>query len=210
MKLYMVPAAPNPSKVTLYVAEKEATGVDLGLEQVMVNPIKNEQRSAEHLARNPFGTLPVLELDDGSYLIESLAIIEFLEELHPQPSFWGDDPVTRGRARDVERTIATRLLGPVADFVHATNSPLGLPEDPERAASVQEHLPVAWRYVEDLLSDEREFVAGPAVTVGDVTLAACLQFMRFAGFELIADYPRLVKWDLRFRARPGPASVLRF
>jgi len=86
MKLYLLPGAPNPTKVALYVAEKEALGVDLGLETEVLNPFKGEQKTPEHLARNPFGTLPVLHTDVGNYLFESLAIMEFLEEKCPEPS----------------------------------------------------------------------------------------------------------------------------
>ena len=90
MKLYMVPAAPNPTKVMLYIAEKTTAGAEMGIEQVLVNALKNEQRSAEHLARNPFGSLPVLEVADKDYIVESLAIIEYLEERFPQPTLWGE------------------------------------------------------------------------------------------------------------------------
>ena len=58
----MVPAAPNPTKVMLYIAERKAMGVDLGVEQIVVNTLKGKHREPEHLARNPFGTLPVLAL----------------------------------------------------------------------------------------------------------------------------------------------------
>ena len=78
MRLYMVPAAPNPTKVMLYIAEREASGGALPIEQIVVNTLKGRHREPEHLARNPFGTLPVLELADGRYLLESLSIIRFL------------------------------------------------------------------------------------------------------------------------------------
>ena len=60
MKLFTVPLAPNPMRVTLYLAERRALGADIPVETVIVNTLKGEHRQAEHLARNPFGTLPVL------------------------------------------------------------------------------------------------------------------------------------------------------
>ena len=86
MKLYVTPVAPNPTRVRLYVAEKMAGGVDMDLSEILVNLIKGEQNSAEHLARNPFGRVPVLELSDGSHLGESLAIMETLDKVRAQ---WG-------------------------------------------------------------------------------------------------------------------------
>jgi len=76
MLLYVFPIAPNPTRVRLYLAEKQAAGARIELEQVNVNLREGQQRSPEHLARNPFGRLPVLELADGTHLTESLTIIQ--------------------------------------------------------------------------------------------------------------------------------------
>ncbi len=93
MKLYIFPVAPNPTKVRLYLAEKSAGGAEISLTEVTVNLREGEQNRVEHLARNSFAKLPVLELDDGTHLIESLAIIEYLEELHPHPPMMGATPL---------------------------------------------------------------------------------------------------------------------
>ena len=61
MKLYHFPAAPNPARVLFYLKEKQITDVEL----VLVDFFQGQQNSAEHLARSPQGTVPVLELDDG-------------------------------------------------------------------------------------------------------------------------------------------------
>ena len=131
MKLYMVPLAPNPTKVMLYIAERAELGVELPIEQIVVNTVKGRHKEPEHLARNPFGTVPTLELDDGSYLVESLAIIEYLEDAYPDNNLLGDDPLTRARARDVERVIDLRVARQMGGYAHATNSPLGKPADHE-------------------------------------------------------------------------------
>ena len=101
MKLYMVPLAPNPTKVMLYIAERAELGTEMGIEQIVVNTVKGRHKEPEHLARNPFGTVPTLELDDGSFLVESLAIIEYLEELHQEPPLIGASPAERSRVREL-------------------------------------------------------------------------------------------------------------
>ncbi len=73
MKLYTMIVAPNPAKVLLYLAERQEAGADLPIERVEINPFEGELNGDAHLARSPFGTVPVLELDDGSYIFESLA-----------------------------------------------------------------------------------------------------------------------------------------
>ena len=165
MKIYVFPIAPNPTKVRLYLAEKAAGGAKIELTEVMVNLPAGEQRSPEHLSRNPFGKLPVLEFDDGTHLIESLAIIEYLEERHPDPPMIGSDALERARVRELERIAELGVLFPVARILHATNSPLGLPAVPEMASYFREALPDALGVLDARLADGRPFVAGERPTM---------------------------------------------
>ncbi len=210
MKLYMVPAAPNPTKVMLYIAEKTAAGAEMDVKQVLVNTLKNEQKSEEHLARNPFGSLPVLEVADNDYIVESLAIIDYLEERFPQPVMWGNGTRERIRARELERIADLRVLLQIGRYVHTTKSPLGLPPNPGAAAQVRQALPVVFQYFENVLADGRALLLGDRVSVADCTLQAALQFMRFAKFDLIADYPHLTRWDAAYRQRAAAKAVLKF
>lgn len=208
VKLYVFPIAPNPTKVRLYLAEKREGGAAIDLEEVTVDLRKGEQRSPEHRARNPFGTLPVLELDDGRFLLESLAIIEYLEELHPEPALIGGDPLERARVRELERIADLGVLFPVAMIVHATNSPLGLAPKPEVAAVFRERLPRALRVLDERLADDRLFLAGGRPSVADCTLAAALQFGRFGGVPLDPSLEKIGRWDRHFRERPAAKAVL--
>lgn len=210
MKLYTVPLAPNPTKVMLYIAEREELGTVMGIEQVLVNTVKGLHKTPEHLARNPFGTLPTLELDDGSYLVESLAIIEYLEDKFPQSALLGSSPEQRGRARDVERVIDLRLAGPMGAFGHAVNSPLGYPRDPDKAAQLKESMQPPLDYLENLLSDGRPLLLGESVSIADCTLQASLQFMRYIEADIFGDRLLLRNWDERYRDRPAAQAVLRW
>jgi glutathione S-transferase len=208
MKLYVFQMAPNPTKVRLYLAEKTAGGAAIDLQQVTVNLPKGEQRMPEHLARNPFGRLPVLELDDGSYLSESLAIIEYLEECYPEPPLIGRTALERARVRELERIAELGVLLPIGRIIHATNSPLGLPPNPPVAEHFRKMLPEALRVLDARLSDGRPFVAGNRPSIADCTLAAALQFARFGKVESDPAYQHLGQWDARYRARPAAKSVL--
>ena len=210
MKLYMLPAAPNPTKVMLYIAERAHAGTDMDIEQIVVNTLKGRQREPEHLARNPFGTLPVLELDDGSYLIESRSIIGYLEDKYPQGALLSGDVETRAKARDLERTVEMRVAQPLGRYVHAVNSPLGLPPDPAAAAEIEESLPTALGYLEDLLADGRACLTGEQVSIADCTLQSGFQFARFGKVDLLGDFTALKAWDERYRARPAAIDVLKF
>ncbi|MBI3782268.1 MAG: glutathione S-transferase family protein [Deltaproteobacteria bacterium] len=208
MKLYIFPIAPNPTKVRLYLAEKIAGGAVIDLPQIMVDLREGEQKRPEHLARNPFGKLPVLELDDGSHLIESLAIIEYLEECHPEPPMIGRTTLERARMRELERIADLGMLLQVGRIIHATKSPLGLPPNPGVAESARAMLPDALRVLDDRMADGRPFVAGAAPGIADCTLASAFQFARFGGVEIPADFQYLTRWDAAYRARPAAQQVL--
>lgn len=210
MKLYMVPLAPNPTRVMLYIAEREALGVDLGVEQVVVNPNKGEQNAPDHLARNPFGTLPVLEFEPSRYLIESRVIVDYLEDAVAGPSLFPADVAERALVRDLERVIELRMALPIMRLVHAENSPLGFAPKPALAAELRENMQGPLRFLNDLLGDERPFLAGNAVSLADCTLAAALQFARFAKIDVLETLDRLQQWDARYRERAAPGSVLRW
>jgi glutathione S-transferase len=195
MKFYTFPPAPNPARVGFYLREK---GIDL--ETVLVDFTKGEQNTPEHLARNPAGTAPVLELDDGSYLTESLAIIEYLEELFPDPPMIGADPLSRARTREAERDIEFAVMLRIIRYVHAHKSPLGLPPNPAVAEQELNRLPNGLKRVEARL-EGNEFVMGAAPSIADCTLLAALNFGRFADLEPGAEYPNMGAWYERYALR---------
>lgn len=208
MKLYVFPVAPQPTRVRLYLAEKRAAGAQIDFEEVNLNLSAGKQHSPEHLARNPLGRLPVLELPDGSHLTESLAIIQYLEELHPDPPMIGTDPLARARVYELERIAELGVMLPIARIVHATRSPLGSPTNPELAAHYRTLLPKAVALLEERISDGRPFIAGARPTIADCTLAAALQFARFGGVEIAPGFQALARWDRAYRERPAARSVL--
>ncbi len=210
MKLYMVPLAPNPTKVMLYIAEREQLGTAMAIEQIVVNTVKGRHKEPEHLARNPFGTVPTLELDDGSFLVESLAIIEYLEDKFPDGALVAGTPEEKGHARDVERIVDLRLAGPMGGYGHAVNSPLGYPKDEAKAAQLEAAMAAPLDYLENLLADGRPLLLGDRVSIADCTLAASLQFVRYVEADVFGERPLLRGWDQRYRERPAAQAVLKW
>jgi glutathione S-transferase len=210
VKLYVFIGAPNPTRVRLYLAEKAAAGTRVPLEEVMVNLLQGEQKRPEHLARNPLGKLPVLELEDGTFLSESVAIIEYLEELHPDPPMIGADARARARVRELDRIAEAGVLRCVAGLVHATRSPLGWPPSPEVAEHYRAQLPAGLAVLEGVLADGRPFVAGERPSVADCTLQAAFQFARFREIAIDPAFEQLARWDRAYREREPARSVLVF
>ncbi len=208
MRLYVFPVAPNPTKVRMFLSEKAAGGAKIELEQVTVNLPGGEQKRSEHLGRDEFGKVPLLELDDGTHLIESLAIIEYLEELHPDPPLIGRSALERARVRELERIAELGVLRVVAQIVHTTDSPLGLPPISEVADYFRAALPAALGALDQRLADGRPFLAGERPSIADCTLAAAFQFARFRKVEIDPACANLARWDRAYRQRPSAQSVL--
>lgn len=198
MKIHDFPLAPNPRRVRTYLKEK-----GLEIEFALVNLIEGQHKSEAFLAMNPLGSVPVLELDDGSFLSESLAIIEYFEELHPEPTMWGETPIERARARRLERLAELGALNRTARWVHATNSPLPtVKPNPELARQLREELET----YQALLNRElegRPFLAGDRPTVGDCTLFAAFSFGGMRDLDLGEGYPELARWFAAFSQRPS-------
>ena len=197
MKFYYFPVAPNPTRVRTYIREK---GIEL--EEIEVSLREGEQNSPEHLARNPRGALPVLELDSGEFICESLPMMEFLEELYPQPVMIGADPVARLKTREFERQVETTVLNRIGRIVHATNSPLGLPPNPAVAEPEQERLPAALALVDERIADQ-PFAMGSSPSIVDCTLFAGLFFGEFFGVTVPTENANLRRWYEDFKQRPS-------
>ena len=202
MKIYVFSLAPNPAKVLLYLAEK---GLD-AIERVPVSLLHGEQNQPEHLARDPFGRVPVLELDDGSFLPESTAIVEYLEELFPDPPLIGATPEARAQVRSRERMVDQGVLIAGARLVHSTRSPLGLPPNPGVAESARSALDRTLAVVDGWL-EKTEFVAGPELTIADCTMWAGLRFQRAFELDAHEGFENVARWQRTLDARPSTAQV---
>ena len=199
MKIYDFAGAPNPKKLRAYLAEK---GLTVPIETVDV--IGGQNRAPEFLAKNPLGGLPVLELDDGSHLTESLAIIEFFEEQHPEPPMIGRTPLERARTREVERICEFGVLGTVATIFQNTHPFFAarVKQSPEAAENARGRLENALRVLNDRLS-RTTFVAGEAPTIADCTLVAGLDFAAFGGVEIPTRFEHVHRWYQAFKQRPS-------
>jgi glutathione S-transferase len=205
MKIYDFVGAPNPKKLRVYLAEK---GLTIPLEQV--NIAAGENRKPEFLKKNPAGGLPVLELDDGSHLPESLAIIEYLEELHPNPPMIGTTPLERARVRALERVCELGVLSRVAAYFQ--NSHPFMAGRIKQSADAAENARTGLAGVLKMLDahvGKGPFIAGPRPTIADCTLYASYEFGEFAGIPLGEVDPslrNLAAWHAGFRERPSARS----
>jgi glutathione S-transferase len=202
MKLYDFSLAPNPKRVRVYLAEK---GLQVPIEQV--NIMAGENRTPEFLAKNPLGGLPVLELDDGSHLTESVAIMEYLEDLHPNPPMIGTTPIERARVREVERICELGVLGRVGTIFQNTSPFFAgrVKQSPDAAESAKTFLEGNLRVLDGMIGSN-PFVAGKAPSIADCTLCAALGFAEFAQVPVDPKYGNLHRWYEAFKKRPSAAA----
>ena len=201
MKLLDFNLAPNPKKARVYLREK---GLTIPIEPVDV--LAGQNRTPEFLARvNPLGGLPVLELDDGTHLTESLAIIEYLEELHPEPPMLGTTPLERARVREIERICDLGVLLTVGTVFQNTSPFFAgrIKQSADAAETARSRLATATTVVDRTIGS-KPFVAGARPTIADCTLFAACEFAAFAGAAIdYAKLPNLARWYEGFKQRPS-------
>jgi glutathione S-transferase len=199
MKIFDFAGAPNPKKLRVYLAEK---GITVPLESVDI--ISGQNRAPEFLKKNPLGGLPVLELDDGSYLPESLAIMEYFEELHPDPPMIGTTPTERARTRAAERIAELGVLAQVGTIFQNTHPFMAgrIKQSPDAAENARTRLNSSLKVLDDMLGAQ-PFVAGSRPTIADCTLFAALEFGAFAGVEIDPAHKNVHRWQESFKQRPS-------
>jgi glutathione S-transferase len=199
MKLYSAPFAPNPRRVTMFLAEKgigdiEIVNVDLG---------KGEQRTPEYRAKSPLAQAPALELDDGRCLTESRAICGYLEALYPDPNLMGRDPFERAEIEQWDRRVELLFMLPLMYWVRHSHPALAAVEKnqtPEVAAFNQTQAMALGRFLDRELAN-RDWIAGDRFTIADITAACGVDFAKLMKWRPGEDMPNLKRWRDRFAER---------
>ncbi len=199
MKLYNS-IGPNPRVVRMFMAER---GITLPLEEVDLRG--GENRREPYLAKNPFGQMPMLELDDGTRITEIVPICEYLDEVTPGASLIGADARQRAETRMWMRRIDLHILEPLANGFRFAEG-LKLFQNrirvlPEAAAGLKLVAQDGIGRVERLL--EGRFICGDRFTLADILLFVFLDFGSGVGQPLNPENTRIAAWFAAMQARPS-------
>ena len=200
MKLYDMGRAPNPRRVRIFLAEK---GIDVPKQQVDLGTL--EQRSNEFTALNPMQRVPVLVLDDGTVISESMAICLYFEKLHPEPNLFGRDALESALVEMLNRRLELHFYGPVSQSFRHTSPGMAQREK----VQVAEWGAVCRDQAVDFLSfletelGKREFVAGNRFTVADINALCTIDFMRVIKLSITPEMKNLSRWHAAVSARPS-------
>lgn len=203
MKLYDGGRAPNPRRVNIYLAEK---GIEI--ERVPVDMGQLGHKSPEVTALNPLQRLPILVMDDGTVLAESIAICRYLEELQPEPPLFGTDPKSRAIVEMWSRRMEHSFFAPVANAFRHTHPAMKDWEVPQVPEWGEVNRPKALAFLEYLDTElaNREFIAGDTYSIADITGFVAFDFMKPAKIARPEHLTNVMRWFSAMAARPS-ASV---
>lgn len=198
--------SPAPRTVRMYLAEK---GLELPSRQVDV--FSGENRQTPFLALNPAGQTPALLLDDGTCLAESVAIMEYLEELHPAPPLIGMTPQERAVTRQWQRRVELAITENIHNAYHYAEGLARfrgrIPVEPDAAAGLKRVAQdrIAWL---DAMLAGRRFLAGERFTIADIWLYVWLDFAASVGQPFDRSLANITPWFDSVASRPSAAASL--
>ena len=204
MKLYDYPGAPNPRRVKIFAAEK---GIDLEL--VHCDMSKREHKSPEFLKKNPSGKIPVLELEDGRCISESVAICRYLEFIEPEPNLFGKDAYEQAfiesRNRHIELELWTQIgiswvNGPIVGSMGLFN------QVPDAKVASDKNVRAFYKRL-DKEFKQVDFVAGNRFTIADITLLSAIDFAtELVDLEPDSNLLNLKRWHKEVSKRPSMSN----
>lgn len=207
MKVHDTPGFPNPLRVRIVLAEK---GLLPSVEFVKVDLPAAEHKQAAFLAINPTGTVPVLELDDGTFISECTAITEYLDNLDGQPTLTGTTPLEKATIHMMQKRAESELIDAIGIYFHYATGGLGAQLQPYKAPEWEgrtrwgqmhrEKAEAGMRYFDNVLR-QQPFIAGERFSMADTTVIGGLLFAQYAEIPVPASYTALLEWKERVYAR---------
>lgn len=200
MKLYDGGRAPNPRRVRIFFAEKGVPLPDL----IPVDIARKEHKTPEFTRINPSQRLPVLVLDDGTALAETMAICRYIEGLHPTPALFGRDPKEGALIEMWNRRVELGLFSSVAAVFRHSHPSMAELEDqvPEWAQANREMIDDQLMLL-DLQLAANCFVCGDELSVADITAGIAVDFMKPSRIPLSEDLANIRRWHGELSARPS-------
>lgn len=206
MKIYDVAAFPNPARVRIALAEKNATNQ---IEFVDVDVMGGEHKTPAFLAKNPNAAVPVLELDDGTTISECTAITEYIDHAFEGPSLCGKTAKDRAVIHMMQRRAEANLLDAVGAYFHHATPGLGPDletyQNKEWGEKQKERALDGMRYFNKVLGGQ-PYVAGSEFSMADITAFAGLAFADFAKIDIPAECGNLLAWRGKVSQRPSIAG----
>jgi glutathione S-transferase len=189
--------------VAIFLAEK---GLDVPREEcdLMAGDLKGEAFSA----LNPWQRVPILVLDDGRVIAESIAICRYFEEICPEPPLFGSGAVGKAEVEMWHRRVEFGLFGAVVAVfrhLHPKMAHLEVPQVEAWGEANKEKVQAELARLDARLQ-ESQFIAGARYSIADITALVAIDFMKPARLPMPAAFPNVMRWYGEVSARPSAAA----
>lgn len=204
MKIIETNGAPNPRRVRMFLAEK---GISVPFEER--NLIAGELRTADFTAINPWQRVPVLILDDGTAISESIAICRYFEALNRDPPLFGEGALGVAVTEMWNRRVEHGLFAAVAHVFRHLHPRMAANEVPQIAVWGEANKPKVVAELELLdgrLASSR-FIAGDNFSVADITAFVAIGFMKPSKLVVPTELSNVLRWQEEVAARPSAAAL---
>lgn len=188
LTFYYHPLSPIARRVWLTLLERE-----IPFEPVLVDLAAKGQHQPDYLALNPFHHVPVV-VDDGVRILESLAIVDYLEAVYPQRSLLPKAPLAIAKTRMVQLVTMNELMPQLPKILLSSESP-----EPD-AATMQPVATVLDFFTEQL--GDAPYFGGDDISLADVFAGATVPLAKRTGADL-GRHPAIAAWHDRIMARPA-------
>ncbi|MFM9845788.1 MAG: glutathione S-transferase [Hyphomicrobiaceae bacterium] len=200
MKIIQTRQAPNPRRVRVFLAEK---GIEIPYEEVDL--MKGDLKTADFTKLNAFQRVPVLVLDDGTAIAETIAICRYFEATKPSPALFGTGPLQNATIEMWNRRMELNLLFPVSQAFRHLHPAMAHLEVPQVPAWGELNKPRALEVL-SILDDElgcKRFIAGDDYSVADITALIAVDFMKPARIPRPEGLKNLDRWHAEMSSRPS-------
>jgi glutathione S-transferase len=200
MKILQTRTAPNPRRVRIFLAEK---AIEVPFEEVDL--MKGELKTPEFTELNWFQRVPVLVLDDGTAIAETVAICRYFEETKPEPALFGSGALGRATVEMWNRRVELGLFLSVAQAFRHLHPAMAHLEVPQVAAWGEANKPKALDILGHLDRElaGRRFIAGEAFSIADITTLVAIDFMKPARIQRPPELENLNRWYQEVSSRPS-------
>jgi glutathione S-transferase len=204
MTIYDFPQGPYPTRVRIALAEKN---LQSRVQFVMVDLYQGEDKKPQFIAnKNYSGTLPVLELDDGTCLAKCTAITQYLDALDGQRTLTGTTPLEQGVIHMMSKRAELELLDAISTYFHHGTPGLGpaveLYQNPEWGFRQRDKALKGMRYFDTVLRSQ-PYIAGQAFSMADIAVIGGLVFASIVQLPIPTELTALLEWYARMQERPS-------
>lgn len=205
MELYDQPRAPNPRRVNIFLAEKR-----INVPTRELNIPAKEHLTDEVRALNPVQTLPILVLDDGTAISESIAICRYFEELQPEPPLMGTTPLEKATIEMWQRRMELNLINPIASVFRHSHPAMAELEVPQIKEWSEANRPRVLKGLEMLNVQlaKNQYVAGDRYSIADITALVGVDFAKMGRVDVPENLTNLARWRAEVSARPSAKAGL--